>query len=70
MSGLKVLCIGMDGQGTDALYYGFIPDLDISPNETIRPALIEKPEKIKNVIKKTYFNGIDIIPGNLTLTES
>ena len=69
LSGLKVLCIGMDGQGTDALYYGFIPDLDISPNETIRPALIEKPEKIKNVIKKTYFNGIDIIPGNLTLTE-
>jgi chromosome partitioning protein len=69
LSGLRVLCIGMDGQGTDALYYGFIPDLDVAPDETIRPALLENPEKIKALIKKTYFDGIDIIPGNLTLTQ-
>jgi len=69
LSGLRVLCIGMDGQGTDALYYGFIPDLDVSPDETIRSALLEDPKNIKSLIKKTYFDGIDIIPGNLTLTQ-
>lgn len=70
LSGLRVLCIGMDGQGTDALYYGFIPDLDIAPEETIRPALLDDPSCIKKLIKKTYFDGIDIIPGNLTLTQA
>ncbi|NNM60354.1 MAG: AAA family ATPase [Legionellales bacterium] len=69
LSGLRVLGIGMDGQGTDALYYGFIPDLDISPEETIRSALLNDPSSIKKLIKNTYFNGIDIIPGNLTLTQ-
>lgn len=69
LAGLRVLCVGMDGQGTDAHYYGFLPELDISPNETIRPALLEDPSVIKTLIKKTYFDGIDIIPGNLTLTQ-
>ena len=69
ISGLRVLSIGMDAQGTDSLYYGFIPDLDIMPEETIRSALLESPNLIKDLIKKTYFNGIDIIPGNLSLTE-
>ncbi len=70
LSGLRVLCIGMDGQGTDSLYYGFIPDLDISPEETIKPALLGEASNITNLIKKTYFDGIDIIPGNLTLTQA
>ena len=69
LSGLRVLCIGMDGQGTDALYYGFIPDLDIQPDETISPALLSNPSNIKQLVKETYIDGIDIIPGNLTLTQ-
>lgn len=67
--GLRVLSIGMDAQGTDSLYYGIIPDIDIEPHETIRPALIEDPSQIKKLIKKTYFPGIDIIPGNLSLND-
>lgn len=69
ISGLKVCSIGMDGQGTDSLYYGLIPELDITPDETIRPVLLEDPKKINSLIRKTYFPGIDIIPGNLSLTE-
>lgn len=69
LAGLRVLSIGMDAQGTDSLYYGFIPDLEVSPEETIRPALLETSINIKNLIKKTYFPGIDIIPGNLSLTD-
>ena len=69
LSGLRVLGIGMDGQGTDALYYGIIPDLHITPDETIKLALLEDPSLIKSLVKKTFFPGIDIIPGNLTLTH-
>lgn len=69
LEGLKVLSIGLDGQGTDALYYGIIPDIHISSDETIKQALLEEPSAIKGLIKKTFFPGIDIIPGNLTLTQ-
>ena len=69
MEGFRVLSIGLDGQGTDSLYYGIVPDIDITPDQTIRPSLLESPNKIKNTIKKTYIDGIDIIPGNLSLSE-
>ena len=69
ISGLRILSIGLDAQGTDSLYYGFIPDLEITPEETIRSALLDDSTNIKKLIKKTYFPGIDIIPGNLSLTE-
>jgi chromosome partitioning protein len=69
LDGFKVLSIGLDGQGTDSLYYGIIPDIDILPHDTIRPALLESPSLIKKLIKSTYFDGIDIIPGNLSLSE-
>ena len=70
LEGFKVLSIGLDGQGTDSLYYGIIPDIDISPDETIRPALLDNPKTIKNLIRKTYIDGVDIIPGNLSLSEA
>lgn len=69
LKGLRILSIGLDPQGTDALYYGIIPELEVKPEDTIRNALLEHPENIKQVIKKTYFPGIDIIPGNLSLTD-
>lgn len=69
LSGLRVLGIGLDGQGTDALYYGIIPDLHITPDETIKLALLEDPSAIKKLVRSTFFPGISIIPGNLTLTH-
>ena len=69
LSGLKVLCVGMEGQATDALYYGFIPDLQVTSEETIKTALLEDPKNIRKLIKKTFFAGIDIIPGNLSLSQ-
>ena len=69
LKGLRVLAVGLDPQGTDALYYGIIPELEVRPDQTIRAALLDDPSQIKNLISKTYFPGIDIIPGNLSLTE-
>ena len=69
ISGLRVNAMGLDPQGTDAVYYGIIPELEVKPEDTIREALLSNPSKIKSAIKETYFPGIDIIPGNLSLTE-
>src|ERR1700677_233972 len=68
LEGLKVLCIDLDPQATLTLGFGYIPDIDLEPTDTIRNALINDASEIKYLIKKTYFDGIDIIPGNLALS--
>ena len=67
--GMRCLVIDLDPQATLSLNFGYIPDLEVQSCQTITPALIEHPEKIKDVIQKTYFHGIDIIPGNLSLSD-
>lgn len=69
LEGLKVLCIDLDPQATLTLGFGYIPDVDLEPTDTIRNALINDPTEIQSLIKKTYFDGIDIVPGNLALSE-
>lgn len=69
IDGLKVLCIDLDPQATLTLGFGYIPDLHLSSDETIKNVLLQDSNKIANVIKTTYFNGIDLIPGNLGLSE-
>lgn len=69
LKGLKVLSCGLDPQGTDSLFNGLNPELEVKPNQTIRPALLDDPKSINGLIQKTYFPGVDIIPGNLSLTE-
>lgn len=69
IEGLRVLVWGLDPQGTDALYYGLIPEIEIKPSESISKAFLEDPSDIKRVIRKTYFPGVDIIPGSLALSE-
>jgi chromosome partitioning protein len=69
LKGLRVLVVGLDPQGTDALYFGMIPELELKPSDTIMNAVLKAPKMIRAAIKKTYFPGIDIIPGNLSLTE-
>ena len=69
LQGLRCMIVDLDPQATLSLSFGFVPDIDIHPDETIRSALLESPENINNLIKKTYFPGIDIIPGNLSLSD-
>lgn len=70
LEGLKVLCLDLDPQATLTLGFGFIPDIHLDANDTIGAALSEEPSKIKGLVKKTYFDGISIIPGNLALSDT
>ena len=70
LMGMRVLSIGVDPQGTDSLYHGIVPDLDIKPEQTICDLLTKDASKIKEVIQKSYFPGIDIIPGNSYLNNA
>jgi chromosome partitioning protein len=65
----KVLCIDFDPQATLTLGFGFVPDVHLKGEDTISDALNNSPQSIFNLIKKTYFDGISIIPGNLALAD-
>jgi chromosome partitioning protein len=67
MEGLRVLFIDLDPQATMTLLFGYVPDVHLINNDTIASSLVEDTSDIHRVIKKTYFDGIHIIPGNSDL---
>lgn len=69
LEGLRVLCIDLDPQATLTLGFGFVPDVDLKGDDTVCDALNKSPDSIFNLIKKTYFDGISLVPGNLALAD-
>ena len=70
IQGLKVLGVDLDPQATFTTWFGYIPDIDLSEDDTLTTTLLENDSDIKRIIKKTYFTGIDIIPANLELENA
>lgn len=67
LHGYKVLFIDMDSQGTGTQCFNYIPDQDLSQNETLLPFLRGEIQSLTPLIRKTYWDGLDIIPANLAL---
>lgn len=67
LKGYRVLLIDLDNQASSTHSFGYIPDRDISRDETLFPFMVGEEKNIKNLIKKTYWDGLDLIPANLTL---
>ena len=71
LQGYRVLTIDLDPQASMSAMFGAQPEFDVEENETIYAALRydEHRVPIKNVIRKTYFDGLDLIPGNIEVME-
>lgn len=69
LEGYRVLAIDLDPQATFTLLFGFIPDLDFSHEQTISDVLVTNPESLGDVIRPTYFTGVDLVPANLALQD-
>jgi chromosome partitioning protein len=72
LTGLRVLAIDLDPQASLSAMFGYQPEFDVSDNETIYAAIRyddDNRRPIRDVIRNTYFDGIDLIPGNLELME-
>jgi chromosome partitioning protein len=71
MRGYRVLAIDLDPQASMSGLLGYQPEFDIGPNETIYGAIRYDDERrpLKEIIQKTYFAGLDIVPANLELHE-
>lgn len=71
IKGYRVLLIDCDSQASVTTLFGYVPDLDLSENETLYPFLREgERDTLDYAIHKTHFDGLDLIPANLNLFQS
>lgn len=70
LDGFRVLGIDLDPQASFSALHGYQPEFDLADGGTLYDAIrYDDPVPLKDVIRKTYFTGLDIIPGNLELME-
>lgn len=70
IDGLKALLLDFDAQATATfLSSGLVADLELTYDEIITNALVADPFEIEKIIRKTNFDGFDIIPANLAIQD-
>jgi len=70
LDGYRVLAVDLDPQASFSALHGFQPEFDLIDGGTIYDAIrYDDPLPLRDVIRKSYFPGLDIIPGNLDLME-
>lgn len=69
--GYRVLLIDCDSQASATTLFGYVPDLDLEEDDTLYPYLREGERRsLDYAIRKTHFDGLDLIPSNLRLFQS
>lgn len=71
LHGYRVLAIDLDPQASLSALHGYQPEFDIEENETLYGAIRYDSARrdLKDIIRNTYFPGLDIVPGNIELME-
>jgi chromosome partitioning protein len=70
LKGYRVLVIDTDSQATTTSMFGYVPDADITQDDTVLPYLASDQASLSYGIRPTYFPGIDLIPACLALYEA
>lgn len=71
LRGYKVLCIDYDPQGSLTSLFGLTPT-DFDAEETVMPLMLPRDREgarstLQESIKASYWDGIDLVPGNSSL---
>jgi chromosome partitioning protein len=71
LHGYRVLAIDLDPQASLSAMFGAQPEMDVGENETVYAALRhdEHRRPFREIIRKTYFAGVDLVPGNIEVME-
>jgi chromosome partitioning protein len=71
LKGQRVLAIDLDPQASLSALHGYQPEFDIGENETLYGAIRYDADRrdLSQLIRPTYFPGLDIVPGNIELME-
>ena len=71
MHGYRTLAVDLDPQASLSALFGLQPEFDLKDNDTIYGAIRydDQQRQLSEIIRPTYFAGLDIVPGNLELQE-
>lgn len=71
LAGYRVLAVDLDPQASLSSMLGVQPEFDVGDGDTLYGAIRydDKKRSLKDIIRKTYFDGLDLVPGNLELME-
>ena len=71
LHGFRVLAVDLDPQASLSAMLGLQPEFDLGEGDTLYGAIRydDRRRPIRQCIRKTYFDGLDLIPGNLELME-
>ncbi|GEO84678.1 plasmid partitioning protein RepA [Ciceribacter naphthalenivorans] len=71
LTGHRVLAVDLDPQASLSALFGYQPELDLTGNDTLYGAIRydEDQRPLSEIIRKTYFPGLDLVPGNIELQE-
>ena len=70
LDGYRVLAIDLDPQASLSALHGVQPEFDLGDGGTIYDAIrYDDPLPLSDIIQKTYFTNLNLIPGNLELME-
>jgi chromosome partitioning protein len=71
LRGHRVLAVDLDPQASLSSLHGLQPEFDVGENETLYAAIRydERRRPLREVIRRTNFPGLDIVPGNIELME-
>jgi chromosome partitioning protein len=70
LDGYRVLAVDLDPQASLSALHGYQPEFDLLDGGTLYDAIrYDDPVPLSDVIQKTYFPNLDIVPGNLDLME-
>ncbi|MGA8707432.1 MAG: AAA family ATPase [Steroidobacteraceae bacterium] len=70
LKGYRILVIDTDSQATTTSMFGYVPDADITQDDTVLPYLASDQASLSYGIRPTYFPGIDLVPACLALYEA
>ncbi len=70
LRGYRVLVIDTDSQATTTSMFGYVPDAEITQEDTILPYLASDQSNLAYAVRRTYFPNVDLIPACLALYEA
>jgi chromosome partitioning protein len=71
LQGYRVLAVDLDPQASLSALHGYQPEFDVGENETLYGAIRYDGQRrdLSEIIKRTYFANLDLVPGNIELME-
>jgi chromosome partitioning protein len=70
LKGYRVLVVDTDSQATTTSMFGYMPDAQVTQEQTLLPYLDSSQSSLVYAVRRTYWPNIDLIPSCLALYEA